>query len=559
MRRLSLLLAILSVAGCTRKPEMAEPTPSERPSSSPVIFPEVADASGLAFAWSSGGKSPLNILETLGFGIALFDFDDDGWTDVMFTGNPRCALFRNLGGLRFEPVTGFAEAVGDGWYQGCAAGDFNNDGRPDVFVSGYHCGALMINQGEGRFENRTAGSGLMTTLWTSSCGTADFDRDGNLDLLVSAYVAFGPDEPQLIDFKGVMAAGTPSHYEAEKARLYLGNGDGTFRDATSAWGVDKVHGKGLGVAIGDADDDGWQDVYVSNDVMPCDFLHNEGDRFSNIGLENGTAYMATGARQSGMGADFGDFDGDGDLDLFVCNFAKEPSSVYQAEVPGRSYRDVSLASGIGAACMPYVKFGAQWLDYDNDGHLDVFLTSGDVQDNVAEIYNREYAQRNQLFHNRGDGTFTLVPEPSPGMEAPIVGRGTAAGDLDNDGDVDIVVVDIEGPARLFRNEAAAGNHFLEVRCRRADTGADAVGAKVVVRADGGQWVREVHQAGSFHSSLDPRVHIGLGDAARVDGVTVRWPDGEVQEFGEVPIDCLVEVRQGGEASVEWRRGGAAAP
>ena len=555
MRRMALLLSCLCVVGCKPNPETVGSSQDAQAKGSPVIFPDVGQASGLAFSWSNGGKTPLNILETLGFGVALLDFDDDGWTDVMFTGHPRCGLFRNLGGLRFEPVAGFAEAVGDGWYQGCAVGDFNNDGRPDVFISGYHCAALMINRGQGRWENRIAGSGLRTDLWTSSCGTADFDRDGNLDLLVSAYVVFGPEEAQLVDFKGVMAAGTPSDYEAEKARLYLGKGDGTFRDATAAWGVDSVHGKGLGVAIGDADNDGRPDAYISNDVMPCDFLHNEGKRFRNTGLENGTAYTATGARQSGMGTEFGDFDGDGDLDLMVCNFAKEPCSLYMAEAGGTLYRDVGLACGLGAPSMPYVKFGVQWLDYDNDGHLDLFMTSGDVQDNVAQIYDREYRQRNLLFRNEGDGTFTQVVEPSPAMAQPIVGRGALASDLDNDGDQELVVVDIEGPARLFRNDCEGGNHFLELRCRRADTGADALGARIAARGGGRKWLREVHQAASFHSSADPRVHLGLGSVARLDELTIRWPDGRVQKLANVPVDCLLEVRQGGEPTVKWRREG----
>jgi hypothetical protein len=528
-------------------------SPPEAPHPSTVLFTDVAAAAGLQFRYGYGRRSPLDLLEISGGGAGLLDVDGDGWLDVLLVGQRRCALYRNDHDGTFTDVTRRAGLTAEGAWMGCAAGDFDDDGRVDLFLCGYRCAALYRNRGDGSFLDVSRAAGIQPDGWMSSAAFADVDRDGRLDLYVGRYARWGDRTIRFCVLEGVRTACGPEMYDPEKGSFYHNEGGGPgggpirFVEATSRFGLGDTHGKTWGVAFADMNDDGWPDLYLANDEVPCDLYENvRGARFRNVGLASGTAYSRDGVRQGGMGVDWGDYNNDGRLDLFVTTFYQQPKSLYRNDGGGR-FSEVSDVAGIAAPTLPYVAFGTCLFDMDNDGWLDLFIANGHVRDNPERIDPAvHYAQPLQLFQNAGNGVFRDVTrQAGSAFHRPIVGRAAASGDWDNDGDIDLLVVDAAGAPLLLRNEIGNRRHWLTVRALAAAR-RDAIGARVTITAGGRRQVAEVRPGASFLSTNDPRVHFGLGDATSVERLQIRWPSGRVEERRNLPADrflTLVEARR----------------
>jgi enediyne biosynthesis protein E4 len=548
--------AVLLLALCTpscglrhRSNPTMSPTPADSAVAPPhtrLAFTDVAQESGLHFTLGHGGRSPLNILETAGHGCAFLDVDGDDRLDILLVGRPRCALYRNLGAPpgsspRFEEITAAAGLAIKGYWMGCATGDYDNDGRVDLLLTGYHGAVLLHNEG-GRFRDVSAGIPLPREAWNTSAAFLDADGDGLLDLYIGAYVHFGPHTLQLCDFSGIRAACPPTYYDAERGRLLRNLGGGRFADITHAAGLDAAHGKTLGVAVADYDGDGRIDLYLANDGMPGDLFHNLGGKFVDVGLESGTAFNHESREQAGMGVDWGDYDGDGLLDLLVTTFQYEPTSLYHNEGHGL-FTEEGYAAGIGDASLSRLGFGARLFDADNDGDLELITANGHVQDNAARIFpGVTYAQPVQLFENLGERRFLDVSAAAgASLAKPIVGRGLAVGDYDNDGDLDVLIANLEGPPLLLRNDTPSTAHALTVRLQGRTAPRDGTGARLTLRAGGRRQLREAGTGGSYLSAGDPRIHFGLGAAAAADSLTIRWPSGATETRAHVAAGNLTLI------------------
>jgi hypothetical protein len=516
----------------------------------------VAAERGIRFPMSNPDPGKMTIVEMSAGGAGFLDYDGDGWLDGLLLGLNRLALYRNDGKGGFFPVPDRAGLPEGLPWMGCAAGDFDGDGRVDLFLTGYDCARLYRNAGA-RFEDVTARSGIRSDRWYTSAAWTDLDKDGDLDLYAGAYVRLGPDSPRHCPI-GVAPGGTvvtgpcgPEPYEPAVGTLYRNDG-GRFTDVTRAAGLHRASGKTLGVAVADYDGDGLPDLYLANDRMPGDLFRNLGGlRFENVGASTGTAYNRDGAVQGGMGVDWGDFDGDGRLDLFVATYQGEPKSLYRSE-PGGVFHDVSLGAGLAPA-RPYVAFGTRFFDADNDGAPDLFLANGHVLGPVEKVDRTlSYAQPMQLFHNRGDGTFRDVSAAAgEAFSRRVVGRAAAFGDFDNDGRVDILVANIEGEPVLLRNETEPAGRWLRVRVEGAGRNRAGIGARVMLRQGERVLVREVTTSSSYLASNDPRLHFGLGDRP-VDEVTVRWPGGAVTKLRPESYDRELVIRAKGAANTYSR-------
>lgn len=391
--------------------------------------------------------------------------------------------------------------------------------------------------------------------WLSSAAFADVNRDGRLDLYIGRYVRWDASVVRFCVVEGVKTACGPEMYDPERGSFYLNVGGGRFVEATGRLGLSDAHGKTWGVCFGDYNDDGWPDLYLANDQVPCDLYENEGGRrFRNVGLASGTAFSRDGARQGGMGVDWGDFDNDGRLDLFVTTFYQQPKSLYRNE-GGGLFSEVSDVAGILAPTLPYVAFGTRFFDFDNDGRRDLFIANGHIRDNAEQLDpGIRYRQPMQLFRNEGEAGFRdLSHQAGAAFDRPIVGRAVAFGDWDNDGDVDLLVVDADGPPLLLRNEVGNRNNWIGVRALTGPGKRDAIGARVAVTAAGRRQIAEVTPGASFLATNDPRVYFGLGDAARVERLEIRWPSGRTEERRDLPVNrFLTLVEPSGRSPLQRR-------
>ncbi len=500
-------------------------------------FTDVTAAAGITFRFQ---RQPASILETVAPGAALWDFDGDGWLDIFLVGQNGAtatgggALYRNRGmgesGLGFEDVTTRSGLGVAGRWMGCAVGDVDNDGRPDLFLSGFGECRLFRNLGAGRFRDITRESGLASPssdAWATSAAFADADRDGRLDLAVGRYAHYRPLEKEEKWW-------SPSHFAPQRGSIYLNRGApggrSGFVDATRRMGLANSTGKTLGVAFADVDDDGFPDLYLANDEVPCDlYMNRGGNGFVNRGVVSGTAYNFNGRAQAGMGVDWGDVTGDGKLDLVVTTFEKEPSSLYQND-GGGFFTHISFRSGFAPPTIPYVGWGTCFLDYDRDGLLDLLCVNGHVRPNADETGAAAgFAQPLQLFRGQGEGRLVLASGPEGiDLGPPMVARGLASGDVDSDGDPDLLVAGMNGPPRLLRNDVASPNAWAGFRLQATRGNRMAVGARVTVSAGGRTQVRHVTATGSYLSASDSRALFGLGTASRVDYVEIRWPDGTTE-------------------------------
>jgi enediyne biosynthesis protein E4 len=544
------------------------PGPQNAPSALPA-FTDVASRSGVSFHHSPGATHPLTILQTAGAGCAVFDFDNDGRLDLFLvgsarteTGAPLHALYRNNRDGLFTDVTATAGLAGSGYGMGCVTADYDGDGDLDLYVTSYGTNALYRNNGDGTFTDVAARAGVATRGWSTSAAFADYDGDGWLDLYVARYVVFNTSTPQLCPRRGVPLACSPTVYDPQSGVLYHNNGKcagappGTFTDVTRQAGAISA-GRSLGVVWCDYDGDGrasaeahprvacQPDLFVANDNAPNNLFHNEGSgQFRDVAVAAGVAYGPQGNPEASMGVDFGDYDGDGRPDLLFTNFQHEGAGLYRNEGK-RGFFAAADRAGVLAATLPVLGFGAGFLDVDNDGHLDLFMVNGHVQEAIQQVDPAcSFAQPRQLFRNRGDGTFKdLTAACGAAMTSPAVGRGAAFGDFDSDGDVDILVNNNGGPAMLLRNEVGRRHHWLRLRLVGRAPNRFAVGARVTTVAGDLRQVREVRAGHSYASASDVRLQFGLGDHPRADRVVVRWPGGRQAVLRSVPADQEVTLRE----------------
>lgn len=539
---------LLALPGCGRGPAAAGPPGPAADAPRPDdLFLDVTEQQGIRFRLGHGGRTPLHILDTAGCGAGWIDYDQDGFPDLLLISEKALALYHNEGGQAFRDVTlkaGIVPPAGpDTRWMGCAVGDYDRDGAPDFYVSGYRGSALFHNTGDGTFREVSAAAGVRNADgWETSSGFADLNGDGLLDLYAARYVTFTPQTKQFCEQQGVTVACAPEWYEAEKGRLYLNRGGGAFRNATGELGLDRTHGRGLGIAPGDYDADGRTDLYVANDSIACDLFHNRG-RFQELGVESGTAYTDRGRVQAGMGVDWGDYDGDGRPDLVMGTFHREGFSLYHND-GGGLFHFASDETGLFALTVPRLGFGAKFLDFDNDGDLDLAFANGHVQDQAHRLdTTASYAQPALLLENvEGKQFRNASGGGGTGFRVPYVGRGLAAADFDNDGAMDLLLVDAEGSPHLLRNQAARG-HWLRVKLRGRRGSREGIGARLRLTCAGKTQVRECQTSGSYLSAHDPRVHFGLGTDTRVERLEVHWPGGGHSVRTNLPADHEVTVEE----------------
>ncbi len=516
-------------------------------------FEEVALERGLDFLHDSGHDERYLMPEIMCGGGALLDADGDGDLDAYLVqsgpflaepaSRPGNQLFLNDGEGRFTDATAASGADDRGYGMGAACGDVDGDGDVELYVTNVGPNALLSNLGAGRFEDVTGAAGVGDGGFGASAAFFDYDLDGHLDLLTLNYLHWSAaNELECFNAQGLADYCSPQTY-ASPARdvLYRNRGDGTFADATVAAGLDRAIGNGLGLACGDFNGDGLPDVFVANDGMPDHLWINQGEgKFVDEALFAGCAVDQDGRPKAGMGVTVVDLDDDGDLDLLVCNLANETDSLFLNQ--GGYFRDSTAVAGLGLASRPFTRFGMAWFDFDQDGALDLFQANGRVNRQATLYSDDPFAEPNMLF--RGEGTrFEVVPNGGTREELIATSRAACFGDVDGDGAVDVLVVNRDERAHLLRNVAPARGSAVLLRAV-GPSGADALGATLTLDVGKRRITRDVRAAFSYQASNDPRVHVGLGNATRVDNVVVRWPDGAREGFGGFDAGGVVTLRRG---------------
>ena len=513
----------------------------------PIQLVDVTQAAGLDFAHYNGFSGEYYYVETFGAGAAFLDVDGDGWLDLYLVNGaplsgerpdpiPANRLYHNTGAGGFADVTAASGAGHTGYGMGCAAADYDADGDVDLYVTNVGPNLLLRNEGAGRFADATAAVGGDDARWGTSCGFLDYDLDGDLDLYATNYVDFDPQKNIVCAEGGIRSYCEPKFYEPVGDVLYR-NEDGQFRDVASEVGI--IHkGRGLGVAFADYDLDGDTDIYVANDGTMNFLYQNQGNRFAEVGLYAGGRYNEDGLAEAGMGVEFGDWDNDGFQDIFVTNFAQETNTLYGNDGQGQFY-DITLRAGLAECSYKPLGFGTNFLDYDNDGDLDLFVANGHVMDKITQVHpDHAYPQPNQVLCNqRGTRFVDVSTRLGPALAAAAVSRGSATADYDNDGDLDLLVTNVAAPPNLLRNDGGNRQHWLTIQL-----GGTSQHARVAVTAGGQRQVKERQAGGSYLSSSDPRLHFGLGEATRAT-VEIRWPDGTLQKMEEVTADQILHIVQ----------------
>jgi hypothetical protein len=524
--------------------------PSAMPSA--TYFEDRTAHSGIGFVLHNAASPERHLIETMAGGVAVFDYDGDGYPDIYFANGAeqpsllktgpqfRNRLYRNRHDWTFEDVTDKAGVGGSGYNIGVAAGDYDNDGHADLFVVGVKGNTLFHNRGDGTFEDVTHAAGLENQDWSVAAAWVDYDNDGLLDLFVVNYVKWDPATELFCgdSAREVRTYCHPRFYAPLPNLLYHNNGDGTFTNVSAASGIAAQLGKGMGVAISDYDHDGWMDIFVANDTMPNFLFHNQHNgTFREVGLQAGVGFNDDGRALSSMGADFRDLDNDGQEDLVVTALVNQTFPVFRNLGRGL-FKDATYPSHVGLISAPFSGWSLGIFDFDNDGWKDVFVAAGDVQDNTERLSSGKSRQRNLLMLNDGHGAFAGVPIGSPGLH-----RGVAFGDFDRDGRIDAVVTRLNEAPILLRNTMGAGNHWLALQLVGAKSNRSAIGARVTVRSGGLTQMNHVTSSTGYACSSELAVHFGLGRSSRASSIEIEWPSGTRQTLTNVAADSLLTVRE----------------
>jgi hypothetical protein len=531
-----------------------------------AYFTDIAKEAGLTMMNVFGGTDTKKyIIETTGTGVAIFDYDNDGWPDIFIVNGtklegfpagkgPTNHLYRNNHDGTFTDVTEKAGLARTGWGQGVCVGDYDNDGWEDLYVTYYGKNILYHNNGNGTFTDVSDKAGVTGSgkAWGTGCAFVDYDRDGRLDLMVANYVDFdlsttpAPGERSSCIWKGVPVMCGPQGLPGAKNILYHNRGDGTFEDVTTTAHVDQTTGHyAFSVTTLDFDDDGWPDIFVACDSTPSILYHNNRDgTFTDVAITAGAAFNEDGRAQAGMGSTVADYNGDGKLDIFKTNFSDDTATLYRNNGDG-TFDDVTYAAGLGLNTQ-YLGWGTMFLDFDNDGWPDLLLVNGHVYPEVdSQHLGSNFQEPRILYHNNGEGKFADISASSgPGITKAVSSRGLAVGDLWNDGRISAVVSNMNAPPSLLVNQVRTANHWVAFRTIGAKSNRDGIGARISVRAGGRTFIDEVRSGSSFDSNNDMRVHLGLGTAAKLDWVEVRWPSGLLERFENVSVDAVRTIKEG---------------
>jgi enediyne biosynthesis protein E4 len=568
-RQISPLRVALVVAVCLLAPLIYSAASSRQGSNTvkPIaFFTDEAAKAGLTMKNVFGGVDTKKyIIETTGTGVAIFDYDNDGWPDIFVVNGttldaspsasgPTNHLYRNNHDGTFTDVTEKAGLRHTGWGQGVCVGDYDNDGYEDLYVTYYGKNVLYHNNGDGTFSDVSAKAGVDGTgkAWGSGCAFVDYDRDGKLDLMVATYVDFDissapkPGERADCLWKGVPVMCGPRGLPWNSNILYHNRGDGTFEDVTKKAHIDKTNGHyGLSVSTLDFDDDGWPDIYVACDSTSSILYHNNRDgTFTDVAVLAGAAFNEDGMEQAGMGSTVGDYNGDGRLDIFKTNFSDDTSTLYANRGDG-TFDDSTFAAGLGLNTK-YLGWGTMFFDFDNDGWPDLLLVNGHVYPEVDKQHlGSDYQEPRILYHNLGNGKFEDISANSgPGITEPKSSRGMATGDLWNDGRNSAVISNMNAPPSLLVNQTRYGNHWIAIETKGTKSNRDGLGAKIRVKAGSRILVDEVRSGSSYISNSDRRVHFGLGAVEKVDWIEIRWPSGLTELFENPKADTILKLTEG---------------
>ncbi len=533
-------------------------------------FSEVpASQSGISFVHTAGSSPEKYLPESTGAGCAFLDYDNDGWMDIYFVNSGPCDFFTPKNPLRnalyhnnrdgtFTDVTEKAGLVGGGYGMGVAVGDFDGDGFPDLYLSQYGRSILFHNNGNGTFTDVTAKAGVSAPGWASSAVWFDYDNDGKLDLFVCRFVDFDRSKhhrcgaPNIPALAGMNEYCYPKVYAPMASWLFHNNGNGTFTDVSQQTGIADNPGKGWGVVAADINNDGWMDLFVANDtVANFLFMNRNGKRFEEIGFTAGVAYGEQGKARSGMGVDAADFNEDGWMDLFVTNMDHELYAIYQNK-KDETFDDMAAPSGIARATQLMSGWGLKFFDYDNDGNLDLFIANGHPDDLIEKIYPTvTYREPPLLFHNTGTGLKNVSEESGPIFTRPMASRGLAIGDFDNNGAVDVLISNNDGTPLLLRNNVGAQNQWLGLTLIGKKANPDAIGARVTYQAGDLKRSRMKVGGGSYLSYHDPRMVLGFGKRTKIDWLEVKWPQpsGRVERFIDLPVGRYITIVEG---EGKWR-------
>ncbi|MBW8039047.1 MAG: CRTAC1 family protein [Planctomycetes bacterium] len=524
-----------------------------------IILSDVTRQTGIKFKHTDGSSGKLYLVETVTAGLALFDYDNDGDVDIYFLNGsplkgtrfrkkPTNALYRNDGGWKFTDVTRQAGVGDTGYGLGVAVADYDNDGDQDIYLNNHGPNVLYRNNGDGTFSDVTkqAGVGNGSQMAGGAC-FLDMDKDGDLDLYVSNYVVFSYDTHVTMRMDGFKTYVGPKSYPATTDNIYRNNGDGTFTDVSKESGMSEHTGAGMGTVCSDFDNDGDTDIFVANDISAGNFLfENDGTgKFQEIALMAGVAYDLHGDEQGSMGVDAGDYDNDGLLDLYVTSYQGQSATLYR-NLGNNMFEDVSRTTSAGAGTVSSVTWGTGFVDFDNDGDHDIFVACGHLLDNIELFDDRStYLQTNVLLMNDGNGKFTDVSQMSgDGMKVRLSSRSAGFDDLDNDGDVDVVILNPRRGPTVLRNDSESKGHWLQLRLRGVKTNKGGVGARVKVVAGDLILIDEVHSGRGYQSHFGDRLHFGLGKRERVDRVEVQWIGGGLDVLTNVPIDKFLTITEG---------------
>jgi enediyne biosynthesis protein E4 len=519
-----------------------------------------AAASGISWRHSSGKSAEKYLPETTGAGCAFLDYDNDGWMDIYLVNSGKCdfytpdpplrnALYRNNRDGTFSDVTQQAGVGAGGFGQGVAVGDYDGDGFPDLYVTQYGRSILFHNNGDGTFSDVTEKAGIAAPGWASSAVWFDYDNDGLLDLFVCQFVDFSKEKnkPCGVHEDGRRHYCIPQIYQPMPNWLFRNNGDGTFTDVSKVSGIASHPGKGWGVVAADINNDGWMDLLVTNDtVANFLFVNNGKGKFTETGTEAGVAYSANGKPRSGMGVDAADFNNDGWQDLFVANLDREDFAIYRNNHDG-TFDDLAIPMGIAKATRTMSGWGLKFFDYDNDGNLDLLLANGNPDDLIKALHGESaYEEPLMLFHGTGKSFEDVSAQSGALFATPMSSRGLALGDFNNDGAVDVLISVNNGAPLLLRNNAGKHNHWLGIHLSGKKCNPDAVGAKVSYQAGDLKRSRMKVAGGSYLSSHDPRMVLGLGSRDKMDWVEVTWPmpSGRTQRFVNPPVDRYITIVEG---------------